>query len=194
MTSKELRKYALVAQIGNCDSLDPVLPELFRELAQNDFAVATDMWEYMLTTHAGSLGDMAISQNLEARVFETLTSSSEAKLRTMLGGNTAILRLIYGNSATSATGANLGFLTSLVLGSKIEAADEILKFITTNKSGDYGVRMQTIIDDVFESYCRKNHTKVPNLNRKQTMLLLEYALKIKGPNGKILVQRVKELQ
>jgi len=193
MTGKELRKYGLVVLTGNTNPADEKIVTYMDELARNDFTTGIEMWEFMLSTYAEKLGSQEIAGNIEGRLFETLQRVSDARLRQTLGSNPQLLKLIYNQSITAATGANLAYLTSLVLTSKIDAADEILKLIATNKTGDYNARMSTIIDDVFETQCRKNATRVPNLNRKQTMLLLEYALKMKGPQKAVLTQRIKEL-
>jgi len=193
MTGKELRKYGLVVLTGNTNPADEKIVTYMDELARNDFTTGIEMWEFMLSTYAEKLGSQEIAGNIEGRLFETLQRVSDARLRQTLGSNPQLLKLVYNQSITAASGANLAYLTSLVLTSKIDAADEILKLIATNKTGDFNTRMTTIIDDVFETQCRKNATRVPSLNRKQTMLLLEYALKMKGPQKAVLTQRIKEL-
>ena len=196
MNAKELKRYSLIITIGTMQPHDPTLPGLFAELAANDYVTAFEMWEYMMTLHSGWLNDVAVSTNLESNIWNVMQRASEARLKQLLPESAPLMRLIYANSATGAMNGNLAYLTALILGSKIDQADEILKLVTANKNTnmDFGDRMKTIIDDVFNVYCTKNNTKVPSLNRKQTMLLLEYALKIKGPNKNLLVQRVKELQ
>jgi len=196
MTAKEQRKYNLIIEIGVSDPTDATLGEKFSQLASVDFGTAVDMWEYMMTLHVDRLADGFASKKMEEEIFSILSKQSDVKLKSALGESAPLLKLIYGNSATSASAGNLAYLTSLIIASKIEKADEILKHVASNKTGvmDYGDRMKIIIDDVFNTYCAKAGVTVPSLNRKQTMLLLEYALKIKGPNKNLLVQRVKELQ
>lgn len=196
MNAKELKRYELIITLGEGSIGGPDFFGKFEELIKNDYTTAFEVWEYLLTTNIDRLSDPAFSQVLEGQMFTALYGASESKFRQLIAGNSALLKLIYISSATAGSGLNLGYLTSLVLTSKIDAADEILKLVASNKNTntDYGSRMQAIIDDVFDTYCSKNNTKVPNLNRKQTMLLLEYALKIKGANKNLLVQRIKELQ
>lgn len=196
MNAKELRKYELIILIGRTDPASAEIVELFHDLAKNDFTTAFEMWEYILNIHSEKLSDVAVSQNLEGAIFSVMMRVSEAKTKQLLPESSPLLKLIYTNSATAASENNLAYLSGLVLGSKIEAADEIFKLVVANKNRnmEFGDRMKIIIDDVFNTYCQKNGTRVPSLNRKQTMLLLEYCLKIKGPNKNLLVQRVKELQ
>ena len=196
MNAKELKRYNLIVTIGSMAPHDPTLPNLFAELAGNDYTTAFEMWEYMLTKHSGWLNDNAVSTNLETNLWNVLQKASESRFKQLMPEAVNLQKLIYAGSATVVTGANLTYLTNLVLNSKIDQADEIFKLVLANKNSsfDFGERMKIIIDDVFNTYCAKNNVKVPSLNRKQTMLLLEYALKIKGPNKNLLVQRVKELQ
>ncbi|MCL2586662.1 MAG: hypothetical protein FWE31_00295 [Firmicutes bacterium] len=192
MNSKELRKYTLIVEIGNCAPTYEGIIKLFDELARNDFQTAIDMWEFTMTTYAPQLSKLEVSQLLETRVWEVFSSVSDARLKTNLGNNPQLLKLIY-SSVTAATAGNLAYITHLVMGGKIDAAGEILKLISLNKTPDYNTRMQAIVDDVFVAGCKKSGTTVPSLNRKQTMLLLEYALKMKGPQKNIMSQRIKEL-
>ena len=192
MNSKELRKYALVLEIGKSAATDGRVVSLFEELARNDFQTAVEMWEYMLTTYSAHLSSPDVAEILEGKVFETFSNVSDARLKSTLGNNPQLLKLIY-SSVTAGSGGNLAYITSLVMGGKIDAAGEILKLVSLNKTPDYNTRMQAIVDDVFEAGCRKSGTRVPSLNRKQTMLLLEYALKMKGPQKNIMSQRIKEL-
>ena len=84
MNAKELKKYALVSAIGNSEPGSAELPGLFKELAGNDFQVAVEMWEYMLTTHVARLFDIGVSAVLEGAVFETLQKVSDVKLKASL--------------------------------------------------------------------------------------------------------------
>ena len=195
MNAKELKKYDLIVKIGNSLPEEVGVVSMLGELAGIDFQAAVEMWEYMLTTYASDLARESVALSLESHVFATLNGKSEAKLRATLGEMGPLCKLIYTNCATAATGGNLGYLAGLILASKIEQAGEILKLVAANKNTnmDYGDRMKLIVDEVFSVYCAKNGAKVPSLNRKQTMLLLEFCLKIKGANKNLLVQRIKEL-
>jgi len=193
MTAKELKKYSLIIALGAMEAQDENILVYFTELAGNDFQTAFEMWEWKLGANANALADPAIAYNLETRVFGAFQNTSDSRLRQLLPSSPQLLKLIYNNSATAASAGNLAYLSSLVLTNKVEPADEIFKLIATNKTGDYAERMKIILDDIFQTYCAKNNTKVASLNRKQQMLLLEYALKIKGPNKNLLVQRIKEL-
>jgi len=196
MTQKEIRKYDLIIEIGKTHPADEAIVGLLRELSAIDFTVAFEMWEFVLTRHAATLANQQIAENVSCAVLSMFLAVSESRTKQFLLDNSPLLKLIYSSSATGASGNNLGILTNLILASKIEKADEILKYVSTNKNPnvDYGDRMKAIVDDVFNTYCAKSGAKVPSLNRKQTMLLLEYALKIKGANKNLLVQRIKELQ
>ena len=195
MTAKEMKVYDLIVKIGNSLPEDANVPTLFGELAALDFTRAFEMWEYMMVTYSCELEDMLVAEKLERRVFEVLSERSEPKLKQLLADATPLLKAIYTSSATAATGGNLAYLCGLIMNSKIDAATEILKMVASNKNTniEYGERMRAILDETFAMYCAKNNTKVPSLNRKQGMMLLEFALKIKGPTKNLLVQRIKEL-
>ena len=195
MNAKENKKYELIVRIGNTLPEDPALVGMFVELAAIDFTTAIEMWEYMMNLYATDLSKVDIALNLERGIYAAFSAKSDARLRQHLGESPPLLKSIYSSSATAATEGNLAYLVSLVLNSKIDAAGEVFRLISVNKNSnlDYGERMKSIIDEIFRTYCAAKGVAVPSLNRKQTMLLLEYALKIKGPNKNLLVQRVKEL-
>jgi len=193
MNSKELRKYSLIIQIGNTDPSSPQVLPLFEELAANDFETAFEMWEYYLSLYANKLSNEQISMNLEREVFNIMKSRSDSKMRQLLGESAPLLKLIYNTSMTAASAGNLTFVSSLIVASKVDEAGEILKLIVTNKNKDFGESMKVILDDVFETQTKKTGSHVPSLNRKQQMFLLEYALKVKGPNKNVLAQRIKEV-
>jgi len=188
-----MKVYDLIVKIGNSLPEDANVPVLLGELAQLDFTRACEMWEYMLVTYSSQLEDDLIAENLETRAFSALAERSEPKLKLYLGEATPLLKAIYTSSATACTDGNLAYLCGLVLNSKIDAATEILRMVVANKKIDYAERMRAILDEVFNMYCAKNNTKVPSLNRKQGMMLLEFALKVKGPTKNVLVQRIKEI-
>jgi hypothetical protein len=181
MIAKELRKYDLIIEIGNVSGV-----ENLRELAANNFAAAVDMWEYKMTKDINAFGAFD--------VFGMLESVSETKLRGAIADNAALLKLLYGVSGQSCTGANLGYLAGLIIGSKIDAAEEILKLFKSNQTGDYGKRMNAVVDSVFGMSMAKTGSKKATLNHKQTILLFDYVSKMKsGTIKSLLTQRLKEL-
>jgi hypothetical protein len=180
MTQKEMRKYDLIIEIGNVGGA-----EKLRELASIDFGAAVDMWGYKVTKRANEFGDVD--------VFAILESISESKLRAAVLGDFTLLKLIYG-AEDSCTGANLRFLASLVVNGKVTEAEEILRSVKNNTNIDFNERMKAVIDAVFQFSMEKTGTKKANLNRKQTMLLLNFVSKMKsGATKNLLTQRLKEL-
>jgi len=181
MNSKELRKYDLITEIAELGGA-----ERLRELANIDFTAAAEIWEYKLLKDANAFGI--------ADVFAFLGAISETKLRTAVLGSAPLIKLVYCNSVQSCTGANLTFLASLIVGSKIAEAEEILRQIKNNPTGDFGDRMKAVVDAVFELSMQKSGTKKANLNRKQTGLLFDFVSKMKaGAVKSLLTQRLKEL-
>ena len=160
--------------------------ERLRELAGLDFAAAVDMWEYKMTKDVGAFGNID--------VFGVLESISESKLRGALLSNFALAKLVYGASPMACTGANLTFVASLVVGSKISDAEDILKLVKNNPTGDFGDRMKAVVDATFELSMGKTGARKASLNHKQTILLFDFVSKIKaGPTKNLLSQRLKEL-
>lgn len=183
MVQKEIRKYDLIVEIGTNGGA-----ERLRELAGIDFAAAVDMWEYMLSKDTQAFGD--------ADVFALLEDVSAKNLRGFLSGATAaqLLKLIYGGSRSSCTGANLRYLCDLIIGSKIDSAEEILRLVRSNPTGDFNERMNAVVDKVFELSMAKNGTGRATLNHKQTILLFDFISKMKsGAVKNLLTQRLKEL-
>ena len=103
-------------------------------------------------------------------------------------------KLVYGGSPASCTGANLTFLGSLIVASKIAEAEEILKNVKNNTTGDFSERMKAVVDKVFELSMSKTGAKKATLNHKQTILLFDFVSKMKSwPTKNLLTQRLKEL-
>lgn len=181
MNNKEIRKYDLVIQVGNQGGAS-----VLKELATIDFDTAIDLWEYKLMKDINAFtGD---------DVFEMLESVSESKLRAAVLANPALQKLIYGASEDSCTGANLQFLASLIVASKITEAEDILKMVKNNATGDFATRMHAVVDAVFSLSMGKTGTKKASLNHKQTILLFDFVSKMKtGTTKNLLTQRLKEL-
>jgi len=112
----------------------------------------------------------------------------------LLLSNSALSKLVYGVSPAACTGANLSFVASLVVGSKIAEAEEILKSVKNNLTGDFSDRMKAVVDAVFDLSMDKTGAKKASLNRKQTTLLFDFVSKMKtGTTKSLLTQRLKEL-
>lgn len=181
MNNKDLRKYDLLVAIGNQGGAAAL-----QELAGLDFNTAVEMWEYKLTKDLNAFNGTDI--------FAILADISESKLRAILLSNSALIKLLYGQSAESCTGANLQFLASLIVASKINEAEEILKQVKNNPTGDFAVRMNAVVDAVFTLSMGKTGTKKATLNHKQTILLFDFVSKMKsGTTKNLLTQRLKEL-
>ncbi|MCL2210562.1 MAG: hypothetical protein FWB95_01425 [Treponema sp.] len=160
--------------------------ERLRELAGLDFTAAVEVWEYKMCKDVNAFGN--------EDVFELLSKVSEAKLKAAVLGSPVLSKLIYGVSPLSCTGANLPFVASLVVGSKISEAEEILRNVKNNATGDFSDRMKAIVDSVFELSMGKTGSKKATLNHKQTILLFDFVSKMKtGATKNLLTQRLKEL-
>ncbi len=181
MNNKDLRKYDLVVEIGNQGGASAM-----KELAALDFNLAVDLWEYKM------LKDIHTFTGED--IFAVLENVSESKLRTAVLGNPALQKLVYGVSEESCSGANLQFLASLIVTSKITEAEDILKMVKNNASGDFTERMKAVGDAVFALSMGKTGTKKATLNHKQTILLFDFVSKMKaGTTKNLLTQRLKEL-
>jgi hypothetical protein len=193
MNAKDIKKYNLITTIAATKPDSMEIADMFTELAGIDFAVAFEVWEYMLNLHQKDLSDVIVAANLEGRIFNILNVISESKTKQLLVDSLPLNRLIYTCCATAAGGTNLQFVANLVLANKLDAADEILKNVRANTNIDFGDGMKAIIDAVFSTYCAKNNAKKCELSRKQVALLQSYVDKIKGPNKSLLTQRLKEI-
>ena len=195
MNTKGYRKYQIINELSKTNPSDRAVVDMLSELANIDFTTAFEMWEYVLSLHQSELSRAEIAENLEDRVFEMFTGVSETKTRALLVESLPLIKLVYGNAVTAGTGVNLTFVVNLILSSKVESAEEILRAMKSNsaKGFDYGDTMRRIVDLTFTTYCAREDVKKASLNRKQSALLLEYVGKIKGPNKMLLTQRIKEL-
>jgi hypothetical protein len=179
--------------ITSTDAEDLKIAELFAELAGIDFTCAFEMWEYKLMRHQKQLSGDAVNTNLIVKPFSIFLNQSEMKTRQLFVESLPLNKLLYGNSLSVDVEPLITFLTGLILGGKLDAADEVLGCIKSNTSINYGECIKKIIDSVFETYCKKNNVKKPELTRKQSNLLLEYVSKTKGPYKNLLTQRIKEI-
>jgi len=193
MTSKDIRKYALISQLVNSKPNSAELPNQIAELAAIDFAVAFEVWEFVLHFSGKDLAKLETAQNAESKIFANFVAQSETKTRQLLAASDPLIRLIYGSCATSCTGLNLVTLVHFILAGKLDAVDVALAAVRSNPTGDFAERMRIIVDNVFKTYCEIKGVKKCELNRKQSALLLEYIGKIKGPIKMLLTQRIKEL-
>jgi len=176
-----LRKYELLLEIGNVGGV-----ERMHELANIDFRSALDIWEYKLTKDPNAFGTND--------VFGMLSGISESKVKAAVAGNSPLSKLIYGSSPQSCTGANLTFLASLIVGGKTPEAEEILRCVKNNPTGDFSDRMKAVVDTTFAMSMDKTGTKKAALNKKQTALLSDFISKMKtGPIKNLLTQRIKEI-
>ena len=192
MTAKDIKKYNLICTIASAEA-DLKLVGYFTELSGIDFTTAFEVWEYKMGLCQNELGKPEVALSLEERVFAMFMNTSETKTRQLFLESLPLFKLVYGTSLTSATGCNLAFLTGLILSSKINEADEALRCMKSNITGDFGERMRAVFESVINTYCAKAGVKKAELNKKQKTLLLDYIGKIKGSNKAVLTQRIKEL-
>ena len=177
MNQKQTTKYELIAKIAT----EPTIADIMR-LTEIDFNTAFEMWEFALARGA----------KLAAEGLKFFLQASESKTRTLLCESTPLQKLIY-QSPCAQTPTCLDLLANLILQNKLDCADECLQRLRTNTHLDFNEIMRTIVDTTFRLYCQKNAVVVPQFNKKQKTLLLDYINKIKGPNRALLLQRMKEL-
>jgi len=194
MTAKDIRKYTLINKIMSSAPNNAEIVSWFSELAQIDFQVAFEVWEYILGIYSKEVADKDTSINLEAKIFGTFYHDvSETKTRQLFSASEPIIKLVYGACRTSCVGPNARMLAGFILSGKLETAALALAAARQNPTGDFGERMREIVDKVFSIYCESKGVVKCELTRKQSALLLEYVGKIKGPNKMLLTQRIKEL-
>ena len=194
MNAKDIRKYNLITAIANAAADDAQIVSWFSELTAIDFAVAFEVWEYKLgLLAADGPTNENVCKNIEETVFANFQKASEVNTRRLFCESLPLFKLVYGHCVTSCSGTNLGFLTGLILGGKLDAADEALRAARLNETEDFGERLRAVVDSVLSTYCAKNGVKKAELNKKQSTMLLDHIEKVKGPNKAILRQRIKEL-
>ena len=179
MNQKTSRKYELIAQIavGENNSM-----QLLTELCSIDFQTAFEMWEYALSK----------GKDLVDGGFDLFQRVSETKTRQLFCESLPLQKLVY-SSPSAAGDRSVVFLANLVLGNKLDAADECLQKLRTNSFIDFSDTMRLVLDTTFALYCERNNVRVPVFNKKQKNLIIGYINKMKGPNKALLLQRMKEL-
>jgi len=190
MNSKQVRKYELIIAIAAMQSSDTAIPTSLAELCAIDFETAFEMWEFILARHTPPTTS---PENIITKPFTMFLRISEMKTRQLFCESLPLQKLVYGTTAAGEREPCISFLTNLILGGKIEIADECLTKLRTNPQINFNETMRIIVDDIFKTYCARHNVKVPVINRKQKMLLLSHIEKVRGPNKALLTQRLKEL-
>jgi len=181
MNQKTTRKYELITEIGS--GVGEHIKNLM-ELVAIDFTTAFDMWEFALSRGCGA---GVVNEGLD--VF---MRASEQKAKTEIAENGALQKLIFSSPHAGMENV-ISFLASFIVANKTDEAGKMLSVLRANTYLDFNDTMRAVVDSAFNQSCVKNQTRVPQFNKKQKTLLLEYIEKIKGPNKALLLQRMKEI-
>ncbi|MCL2862154.1 MAG: hypothetical protein FWE22_07065 [Firmicutes bacterium] len=159
-----------------------------------DFSQAVDVWVYLITTREKDLEKNArIALMLGDDMFNLFFENNSQKCLKALSDEVMLKKAVYQYCANSLSGENFKVLVNLIVGNKLELADEILKCVIKNEKIKFGEVMKKLLETVFIELLKKNPQKIV-LNKKQTELLLGYVKKIKTDERAMLEQRIKETQ
>jgi len=95
-------------------------------------------------------GSKALKKTVFTGFWLKIMPDTARVLRSSVLSSSPLSKLVYGVSPSGCTGASLTFLASLIVASKISEAEEILKNVKNNPTGDFSDRMKSVVDKVFE--------------------------------------------
>ncbi|MCL2256569.1 MAG: hypothetical protein FWC11_06985 [Firmicutes bacterium] len=171
-----------------------ILTKHMKSFLSLDYSQAIDVWVYLITTRENDLlKNTRIATMLGDDMFNLFFSNNSQKCLKALSDEIMLKKAVYQYCANSLTGENFKLLVNLIVSTKLEFADEILKCVIKNEKIKYGEAMKKLLEAIFIELLKKNPQKII-LNKKQTELLLGYVKKIKTDERAMLEQRIKETQ
>lgn len=196
MNAKQIKFYETVHGFFSSDMSAKAVEKYFGAMLKLDYASAEDLWEYMLICREKELGEGAFAKLYVDKVFSLFFASSSARALKTVVDRPVIANAVFRYSPSAADGELFALPVNLLVSSKADAVDGILKLVAKNEAMkiSFGEYMIKFLDRFFIELMKKNAQRKVELNRKQSTLLLATVQKVKGDERAMLVQRVKEVQ
>ena len=196
MNAKQIKHYEILSEFFNSDMLkQAAVDKYFGALLKLDYALAEDLWEFMLIRNDADLKNPAFAALYIDHVFALFLKANAAKVQKTVVDRAVIQRAVFGFSPTADKGELFDMPINLLVANKVDVVDSIFKNASKNEAmkKSYGQYMLAFLDKYFIEMMKKNAGRKVELNRKQSTLLMSYAQKVKGDEKAMLVQRIKEI-
>lgn len=149
--------------------------------------------EYLSLRSAKIFEYETIRDDITINFLQKLLSKNSTKTLRHLADNTAMINVYYGLSSNPFAGTTLTVLINALSANKLAVAEKLLKAAFKNPYANLGAGMVAMFDGYINALAAKQGVKVPAVGKKPAELLSLYAEKIKGAEGPLLLQRIKEL-
>lgn len=197
MNTKQVKQYEILSEFFASDILNKAAVEkYFGAMLKLDYTLAEDLWEYMLIRLDADLKNSAVSTLYVDTVYSLFSKVGSSRAAKTVTERPVIERGVFRFSSKAASGELFALPVSLLVSSKVEIVDGILKFVAQNdamKIG-FGKYMVRFLDSFFIEMMKKSGRGRVELNRKQSTLLTATVQKVRGDERAMLIQRVKEVQ
>lgn len=197
MNAKQIKHYETLGAFFSNDMLNPtVVNRCFGELLKLDYALAEDLWEYMLIRNDADLKNPTIAELYIDGVYALFAKANGTRTAKTLTERAVIERAVFRFSPKVDGGELFSLVVNLLVSNKVDVVDGILKLVSQNDAmkSSFGKYMIKFLDKVFIEMTKKSASRRVELNRKQSALLTSVVQKVKGDERAMLVQRVKEVQ
>ncbi len=196
-TQKFYQKFASLCKKDYLSDKE-ALPKFFRFCIDHDYAKAVEIWEFFLSEHdALAASDPSAASLLGDKIFAVFAQRSQPKALKLLLESSDIRRAVLTYSPEAMTGLTFDMTAQLLMSSKVEDAEELLKAAHKNTcSRSYGQIMKDLVEKILVEVMKKANVsgKKPDLPKKTAASLLSCIAKIRGGEKALLEQRIKELQ
>ncbi len=197
MNTKQIKHYEILSDFFASDILNKaVVEKYFGAMLKLDYALAEDLWEFMLIHHDSNLKNAVVSSLYVDAIYPLFSASNASRTVKTITERPVIERGVFRFSAEVADGELFALPITLLVSSKIDVVDGILKLVAQNTTMkmSFGEYMVKFLDRFFIEMMKKSSTHRVELNRKQSTLLMSTVQKVKGDERAMLIQRVKEVQ
>ncbi|MCH5162460.1 MAG: hypothetical protein J1G38_03100 [Clostridiales bacterium] len=196
MNAKQVKFYEIVSGFFGSDIFKAaVVDKYFGDLLKLDYTLAEDLWEYMLIRNDSDLKNSAVTALYIDRLYNMFyAANAQRALKTVID-RPVILRAVFKFSPAADDGELFMLPVNLLVSNKIDAADSILKQVSSNDAmkPSFGQYMIKFLDRLFIEMTKKDAQRRVKLSNKQSQLLFSTVQKVKGDERAMLVQRVKEV-
>ncbi|MCH5350799.1 MAG: hypothetical protein J1F39_02375 [Clostridiales bacterium] len=196
MNAKQVKFYEIISEFFASDILKTAaVDKYFGAMLKLDYAMAEELWEFMLIRNDKDIKSSVISSLYIDNVFNMFFEANSAKTLKTLNDNAVIKRAVFQFSPLASDGELFMLPINLLLANKIDAVDEILKHVSKNEAmkGSFGSYMIKFLDKYFIEMMKKDAQRRVKLSSKLSSFLMSVVQKVKGDEKAMLVQRVKEV-
>lgn len=197
MNAKQIKYYEILGEFFASDMFKAAaVDKYFGAMLKLDYALAEDLWEYMLIKNDDNLKNAAFAALYLDHVYGLFSKTAAAKVTKTLVDRPVIMRAIFRFSPSVKEGELFALPISLLVANKTDTVDAILKHVAANEAMkcSFGAYMIDFLDRAFIEMMKKDAQRRVKLSAKQATLLTATVQKVKGDERAMLIQRVKEVK